>query len=101
MFSSNLLVKGNQPERNCESSGSMLGCVVGRDLSSTATGNFYDQKRPNVTAIFKTDKMKDPENSRSVSFTSLLWRTMERVLLKVISRHKKDKKETGRTQSHQ
>lgn len=62
---------------------------------------FYDQKRANVTAIFKTDKMKDPENSRSVSFTSLLWRTMERVLLKVISRHKKDKKETGRTQSHQ
>lgn len=62
---------------------------------------FNDKKRANVTAVFKTDKMKDPGNSSPVSFTSFLWRTMERVLLKVISRHVKHKKETGRTQSNQ
>lgn len=62
---------------------------------------FNDQKRANVTAVLKTDKMEDSGNSSPVSFTSLLWRTMERVLLEVISRHMKDKKETGRTRSHQ
>lgn len=40
VFSSNLLVKGKQPGRNCGSCGSMPGCVVGRDLSSTCMTTF-------------------------------------------------------------
>lgn len=72
-FSSNLLLKGKQSERTVD--------LVDQHLAVWWTGVclpqewkiFNDLKRAKVTAVLKTDKMKDPGNSSTVRFTSLLW----------------------------
>lgn len=52
VVSSNLLVKGKQPERNSGSCGSMLGCVVGRHLSSKGKGKFQWPKKSKCYSCF-------------------------------------------------
>lgn len=51
-----------------------------------------DCKKPNVTLAFKTDKKKDPGNSRPVIFSSIHARAMEQILLETASKHIRDKK---------
>lgn len=51
-----------------------------------------DWKRANVTFAFKKGKKEKPENYSSVSFTLILMKVMEQLILKAISKHMKNEK---------
>ncbi|PKU46080.1 rna-directed dna polymerase from mobile element jockey- hypothetical protein [Limosa lapponica baueri] len=49
-------------------------------------------RKDNVTPVFKKGKKEDPGNYRPVSFTSILGKVKEQLILDVISKHVKEKK---------
>jgi len=57
-----------------------------------------DWRKANVTPIFKKGKKEDPRNYRLLSLTSILGKVMEQLILEVIIKHVKEKKDIRSSQ---
>jgi len=53
----------------------------------------WNRRKENVTPIFKTNKQEDPGNCRLASFTLAPGKVIEQIILEIISRHVRDKKD--------
>ncbi|KFV84297.1 RNA-directed DNA polymerase from mobile element jockey, partial [Struthio camelus australis] len=75
-----------------------LANVIARPLSIIFESSWQlgkvpeDWKKANVTLIFQKGKKEDPGNYRMVSLTSVPRKVMEKLILRTISKHMKDKK---------
>ncbi|KAK4815920.1 hypothetical protein QYF61_010177 [Mycteria americana] len=58
-----------------------------------------DERKVNVTSVFKNSRKEDPGNYRLVSLTFMPGKVIEQLILKTISRHRKDMK-VIRTSQH-